>query len=451
MASTRETVLDMLLDINEKGSPSHIVMGTYLARAHELDERDRAFIKKLCQGVVERRITLDRYIGCLSSVPVRKLKPVIRNVLRMGLYQMAYMSVPDSAACNESVKLVKKRGFANLSGFVNAVLRNYARRATELSDLSSIADPAERLSVMYSCPEWIVSMWLDTYGYEQVEEMLRYFLTDNMTSIRVNTSLTGVEELTEMLRSAGVNVTPGRYSHRSLRISDYGSLERLESFRAGLFTVQDESSVLAGELAGIGPDDKVLDICAAPGGKSLNAADLILTAGGHGTVTSCDVSDGKVALIRDNIDRCGFKNITAVVSDATVRVPEFEGAFDTVIADVPCSGLGIMGKKPDIRYNMTPDRINDLVVLQRAILDNAVAYVRPGGRLVFSTCTVDKAENEDNTRYLTDRYGLRPVSPAGLNGKAGDALSAELLKNGSVQLLPGIDGTDGFYISVLEV
>lgn len=438
MANAREIVLDMLIDINEKGEPSHIVISEYLNRHGELSEQDRAFVKRLCQGTVERRLNIDYKIDKLSSVRVGKLKPAIRNLLRMGIYQMDCMSVPDSAACNEAVAIAKRRGFGQLSGFVNGVLRNYARQRDVLNDFSTVPDEVRRLSLIYSCPEWIVRMWLDRFGRETTEKTLSVFLTDNMTSVRCNSSKADPDAVASTLAARGITVRRGRYSRRAIKLGDYGALGAIEEFRNGTLTVQDESSVIAGEAAGFRPNDRVLDICAAPGGKSLNAADIMLSAGGKGRVLACDISEAKVRLIRENIDRCGFSNIRTRVSDATVYEPEFDSAFDVVLADVPCSGLGIMGKKPDIRYNMTPEKISGLVELQRSILDNAVRYVKPGGRLVFSTCTIDAAENEDNVRYLCEKHGLQLVTDA-----------QEPLNGGMVQLMPGVHGTDGFFVAVL--
>lgn len=445
MKETRDIVLGMLIDILEDHKPSHVVIAEALDMYRDLPTMDRSFIKKLCQGTVERMITEDYIIDRLSSVPVRKQKPVIRNILRMGIYQIAYMNVPDSAACNEAVKLAKRRKFVNLAGFVNGVLRSFARDREKLLDFSKLSPEGFRLSVEYSMPHDLVNEWLTRYDNETVIAMLSSYLTDNKTSVRCNTSKISPEELKLRLVEQGITVEPGRYSDRSFKLSGYTSLESIPEFNEGLFSVQDESSTIAGEAAGFYAGSRVLDLCAAPGGKTLNAADLLLSleqkAGvperDRGTVISCDISDAKVALIRNGVERCGFKNVDVRVNDATVFVPSFENAFDFVIADVPCSGLGIIGKKPDIKYNHSGNGNAELITLQRSILQNACRYVRPGGRLIFSTCTIGTGENEDNVSYIQS-LGFTPLRSSGI-------LRAE----GYIQLLPGISGTDGFFISIL--
>lgn len=444
MKNTREMVTDMLCAILDDGRPSHLVIAGAL-NGSDYSKQDRDFIKKLCQGTIERRITLDLLLGRVSSVPVGKMKPVIRNVLRSALYQLMYMNVPDSAACNEAVKIVKKRGFGRLSGFVNGVLRSFIRQKDELTDFSRVEDEAERLELMYSMPGWLTDFLLETYSMEQVREAYEHFLSDNLTSVRCNLSRISCVKLKKALEEHGIKVTPGRYLERCFRISGYDSLEGIEEFSDGMFCVQDESSALAGEAAGICGGEKILDLCAAPGGKSLHAADLLLKAGKGGSVLSCDVSERKKSLIDSGISRCGFDNITSLVNDAASFRPDFNEAFDIVIADVPCSGLGIIGKKPDIKYNMTRERLDELTGLQQSILRNAAAYVRPGGKLVFSTCTINPKENTGNVSFLTEKCGLRtrPVSFRLANGET------ECHEEGFVQILPS-EGMDGFFIALLE-
>ncbi len=409
----------------EEHRPSHLVMAGYLDAHRDLPDMDRSFVKRLVIGVVERRITLDHVIDSVSKTKTAGMKPVIRNIILMGVYQLLYMNVPDSAACNESVKLTKKRGLVNLSGFVNGVLRNIARNKEELAGFGN--DNSEnntgRMSIRYSMPEWIVRYFLDNYGEEAAIKAFDYYFEPSKTCIRCNASRISPEELFERLTARGICVSRTERA-RCMVLRDNPGLGSIPEFTEGLFTVQDMSSVMAGEIADVAGNEVVLDLCAAPGGKSMNIADRLTT----GSVLACDISEQKVAMIEENIRRCRLNNISTRVNDAAVFVPEFEAAFDIVIADVPCSGLGIIGRKPDIKYNMSPEGQKELVTLQRRILDNAVRYVRPGGQLLFSTCTVNRAENEENVAYI-----------------AAKGYDCELQR----QLLPGDNGADGFFYSKL--
>ncbi|MBO4560298.1 MAG: 16S rRNA (cytosine(967)-C(5))-methyltransferase RsmB, partial [Lachnospiraceae bacterium] len=349
MADIRNDCLNMMVAVLEEHRPSHLVIADYLDSHSELSDMDRSFIKRLVMGVIERRLMLDYVADAVSKTKTAKMKPVVRNLIRMGIYQLLYMNVPDSAACNESVKLAKKRGLANLSGFVNGVLRNIARQKAELTDLSAIKDDIKRLSLEYSVPEWIVRYYLDNYGIEAAKKAFEHYLTPSKTFIRCNSSRITPDELVERLERQGIEVQRTDIE-RCMAIGGFSSLSSIPEFKEGLFSVQDMSSVMAGEIADIRGGENVLDMCAAPGGKSMNIADRILSTGdpegyragkesGRGNVLSCDISEQKVRLIKENVDRCGFKNITTRVNDASVFVPEFENAFDIVIADVPCSGI----------------------------------------------------------------------------------------------------------------
>jgi 16S rRNA (cytosine967-C5)-methyltransferase len=425
-------VLDILLEV-EKGQPSHIVMGNALKKYQYLDKQDRSFISRLTLGTIERRITLDYIIDKFSTTKVSKQKPAIRNILRMGVYQLVYMDkVPVSAACNEAVKLAEKKGFRTLKGFVNGVLRNIARSIDTISYPDRNADLTAYLSVTYSMPAWIVEMWRQDYGDDKTESMLEATTRDKYTFIRCNTNKISTEQLIEKLKSENVNARFAKdvLADARLQIPDYALvidgydyLEALDSFNAGCFWVQDISSMLAaGDV--IETSSRCLDVCAAPGGKSLNAAAIAV----NGTVESRDVSDYKVSLINENINRLGFSNITTKVWDATVFDESSAGKFDAVIADLPCSGLGIAGRKPDIRYNATPEGVGSLSALQREILKVVSQYVKPGGVLIYSTCTLTKAENDQNAAWIAQNLPFDTISDA-------------------TTIFSGELGTDGFFIA----
>ncbi len=442
--NTREIALKVLCDINQNGNFSHTVMNKTLNQYQNLSKQDRAFITRICEGTLERMITLDYVINLYSKIKVNKMKPYIRNLLRMSLYQLHYMSqVPDSAVCNEAVKLVKSKGFANLSGFVNGVLRTIIREKDAIT-YPKEEDRVNYLSVTYSMPVWILENWLREYDYSTVKRMLETFLEDKETTIRCNTSKIAIEELKVLLEQEALKVSPGRYHKEALRISDYNYLTSLQSFQAGYYTVQDESSMLVGTVAGVNTGDYVIDVCSAPGGKALHIADKLK---GTGVVDARDLTLYKVGLINENIERTGYTNIKASVSDALLLDTDSIHKADVVVADLPCSGLGVIGKKPDIKYNMTREKQQDLVKLQREILKVVHSYVKSGGVLLYSTCTIHKEENIGNVMWLVKEFGYTLES---LDDYLPEVLKSETTKKGYIQLIPGLHETDGFFVARLR-
>ena len=425
----RELVLDILLLVTRDGVHSHIALGEVLEKYQYLEKKSRAFISRLAQGTLERMIELDAVIDQYSKTPVKKMKPVIRCIMRSGVYQLLYMdSVPASAACNEAVRLAGKRGFSGLKGFVNGVLRAVSRahEAGTIRYPDAQTEPEAYLSVTYSMPQWIVHMWLEAYDYDTVHHMCEAMLKERPTAIRVNRSAITTEQLRAELEAAGVRVETITYPD-ALLISGYDHLGSLPAFVRGDFYVQDLSAMQAVHAAQIQKGWNIIDVCAAPGGKSIHAAQLMESTG-H--VQARDLTEYKVDLILDNIDRCHAGNVSAKVWDATVSDPEAVDSADLVIADLPCSGLGVLHGKPDIKYRMTREQTDELAALQRQILSVVQSYVKPGGRLVYSTCTVNRAENEDNVAWFAQNY-------------------PSFEKSSEQQILPD-NRQDGFYIAVFD-
>lgn len=428
----RELVLDILLLVTRDGVHSHVAMGQVLEKYQYLEKKSRAFISRLTQGTLERMIELDYVIDCFSKTPVKKMKPVIRCILRSGVYQLLYMdNVPPSAACNEAVRLAGKRGFSGLKGFVNGVLRAISRAQTSGTLQEKYPDektePEKCLSVRNSIPLWLAQQWIDTYDYAIAKSICEAFLKERPTTIRVNTGKITVEELTGELRAAGVAVEPAEGCPDALFISGYDYLNRLPAFVRGDFYVQDLSSMQAALAADVKSGWKVIDVCAAPGGKAVHVAQLLR---GSGHVEARDLTEYKADLIMDNIERCQVENMSVKVWDATVPDDDAVETADLVIADLPCSGLGVLHGKPDIKYNMSPGQMEELAALQRQILSVVQAYVKPGGRLVYSTCTVNRAENEGNAAWFAKTY-------------------PQFEKKSEQQILPS-DRQDGFYIAVFD-
>lgn len=424
----RELVLDMLLQITRDGEYSHIVLKNVLDKYQYLDKRERAFITRVVNGTLEHMIEIDYIINQFSKVKANKMKPVIRTIMRSSVYQMKYMdSVPDSAVCNEAVKLAGKRGFVNLKGFVNGVLRNISRNLDKIS-YPDKKDTVAYISVRYSLPEWLVKQWLKVYDAETVEEIGEAFLKENPLTVRFDEHKIMKEKLIKILEEEGVTVAEDEQVPCALYLSGYDHLGALKSFCDGLYQVQDLSSMQVALWAKPKEGDQVIDVCAAPGGKAIHIAELL---NGTGHVEARDLSEYKVDLIRDNIERSGLKNIDAVCQDATIEDSEKKESADIVIADLPCSGLGVLGKKPDLRYKMNEQTEKELVQLQRQILSVVNTYVKPGGKLLYSTCTIYREENEGNVEWFLETYP-----------------EFELVKD--KQMLPGKDAGDGFYIAMLK-
>ncbi len=440
--NTRELILEILLQINEEGEHSHIAIRNALSKYQFLPKQDRAFITRVCEGTLEYRIYIDYIIDSFSKIKVDKMKPPIREILRSAVYQLRFMDrVPDSAVCNEAVKLTQRKGFYNLKPFVNGVLRTVIRQAEQLEYPPRERNLVRYLSVRYSMPETLVLRWLNDYGEQTTEKMLADFLEEKPLTIRCRTYLNSVEDTCASLRSQGVTVEPAPYLPYARRISNFNHILALDAFIQGRIQVQDVSSMLVAEIADPKKGDYVIDLCAAPGGKSLHIGDKME---GFGTVDARDISPYKVGLIEENIRRTGSINVQARVQDATVFDVDSECLADIVLADVPCSGYGVIGKKPEIKYRSTLQKQEELVILQRNILDKAAEYVKPRGTLIFSTCTVAKEENEENMMWFMNNH---PFKLESIDPYLPDELKSESTALGYLQLLPGVHGTDGFFIA----
>lgn len=439
---TRELILGVLLEVTRDGEYSHIALRNVLSKYQYLDKKERAFITRVTEGTLEHMIEIDYIINQFSNVKVNKMKPVIRCIMRSAVYQIKYMdSVPDSAVCNEAVKLATKKGFHTLKGFVNGVLRNIVRNLDKI-EYPSEENYVEYLSVKYSMPTWILEQWLAVFDKKTVECMLEDFLKEKPTTIRCNLNQCSVEELVETLQNEGVTVEKHPYLPYALWISGYDYLADLMSFQTGMFYVQDISSMLVAHLAGPKQGDTVIDVCAAPGGKSIHVAELLK---GTGRVEARDLTDYKVGLIQGNIERTQMQNMTAVKWDATVLDEDAVGTADIVIADLPCSGLGVMGKKTDLKYKMTLDSAKELAALQKEILAKVQAYVKPEGTLVYSTCTVHVRENMENVNWFLKQYPEFELVP--IQTLLPEELRESVEKEGCLQFIPGVHKSDGFFIA----
>ncbi len=429
--TARQAALQALLECEKRDAWADVCLKRIL-REGGLDPREAALATRLTFGVIQERTLLDWYVDRFAR---GRLEPAVRDILRLGAYQILFLSrIPARAAVDESVKLARSCcKNPRAGGLVNAVLRRLEREKGSLS-------APEDLSVRYSHPRWLVDALGRRVGEGELPALLACHNGEVPTAVQVNICRVTASQLLRELQDAGVQAQPHPWLADCLSLRGTGDLERLESFRGGGFYVQDAAARLAVLAAGPAPGERVLDVCAAPGGKSFAAA---IAMGGRGEVVSCDIHPRKRALIEDGARRLGLSCIRALTRDGKERVPEWEGAFDLVLADVPCSGLGIIRKKPDIRWR-DPAPLAGLPAVQRAILDNACAYVRPGGVLLYSTCTLLERENEDVVRaFLRDHREFAP-EPFALPGPVGRA------DQGHVTLWPHRHGTDGFFIAKLR-
>ena len=392
--NTRELALDMLLAIDRDGQYSHLVLRDVLDKYQYLSKQERAFLTRLTEGTVERMLTLDYVIDQFSKTKVKKMKPLIRELMRLSVYQIMYMDgVPDSAVCNEAVKLARKRGFTGLSGFVNGVLRSVARGWKDVT--------FQNESVRYSVPEWIIDGWNADYGRDVTEKMLEAFMQPAKITVRTNTQKCTPGELKDRLSQEGVTVEAIEGISYAFALSGFDYLAGLGSFQDGWFSVQDISSMTVAHAADPKKGDYIIDVCAAPGGKSSHLAELL---DGSGMVEARDLTEYKVGLIEENILRHDLHNMKAVQQDATLFDEASVEKADILICDLPCSGLGVIGRKSDIRYKMTAEKAHDLAVLQQEMLDTVWKYVKRGGKLIYSTCTIHKEENEDNVAAFLQKH-----------------------------------------------
>ncbi len=375
----RECVFGLLKKTAEDGAYSNIALDAALGRA---SQNDKAFVTALFYGVAERRMTLDHIIREFSKIGFDDIETDTLQLLRMGVYQLMYMDIPESAAVNETVKLAPER----TKGYINAVLRAFIRDGRRLN-LDGI-DNLLQLSVKYSCARWIVKMWAQEYGTEKTVQMLEASLGRAPVYARVNPLVCDADDLVYELSEDGVKSEP--ISENCVEITSPCAIENLRAYRNGLFHVQDLSSQRCCELLAPKPGETVIDLCAAPGGKSFTLAELM---NNRGKVLSFDLYDSRVSLIKQGAERLGLNIITAAVGDASAADAELPQA-DKVLCDVPCSGLGVIRRKPEIKYKKKAE-LEELPKIQKKILANAKNYVRPGGRLVYSTCTLNRAENKD--------------------------------------------------------
>ncbi len=436
MKTAREIALLTLSACSKEGAWAGAYLNSAIRR-EGLDSREGALALRLCYGVLQNRLLCDFYLSHFCTTPLKKLEDHVLNTLRMGLYQLLFLDkIPNSAAVNESVKLAKKYGKnPRSSGLVNAVLRAVIRNQQNLPSVPE-KDPAERLSIQYSHPQWLVKELCEILTEKDTERFLKANNTEAPVTLQINPLKTSLQAVQENWEGPG-NLTVHKWLPDCLQVDHGGDLEKVKGWSEGQFWVQDPAAKLAVMAAGPQKGWRVLDACSAPGGKSFAAAALMEN---EGSIHACDIHQRKLSLVEKGAARLGFTCIQTEIQDAGTRRGEWEGQFDLVIADLPCSGMGVIRKKPDIRYH-APDSMKRLPEIQKRLLNNLSHYVKPGGILLYSTCTILKRENEEVVAsFLTDRrdFSLEAFSlPCPLGNASG----------GMLTLWPQIQGTDGFFIA----
>lgn len=436
----REAALLTLNACERQGGWSDGVLKKQLAQS-ELDSRDAGLATQICFGILQNKFLLDFYLSRFSNIPLKRMEAKVVQALRIGLYQMLFLTrVPHSAAVNSAVEMTRKHcKNQRAPGMVNGILRAVERTLDRLPTIPA-EDEAEYLSTLYSHPKWLVELWLKQLGRQETERLLAADNSAPPVTAQVNTCKISCVALLSRLSEAGVDAQVHPWLKDCIIIRHTGDLERLDSFRDGLFYVQDPASRLAVMAAGVKPNMRILDACAAPGGKSFAAS---MDMENRGEVISCDLHSHKKKLMQAGAERLGLDCMKPQTTDATRFCPEWEEAFDLVIADVPCSGLGVIRKKPDIRYK-DPELLEGLPEVQSRILENVCRYVKPGGVLLYSTCTVLERENEaivDAFLKTHDEYSLEGFSLPSPIGT---------IQEGRLTLYPHLHDTDGFFFAKLR-
>lgn len=432
MANARQIALDALIKTEKAGAYSNIALDSMLNK-NKLDTRDKSFVSALFYGVIERKLTIDYQLQLYLAKPLKKLKPEVLMILRLGAYQLLFMDkIPSSAAVNESVRLSKKSGCSFASGLINAVLRKVDQNGIALPDLK---DYIKFISVKYSCPEHLVKKWISEYGKDDTEKFLSSSLGSPKNYIRVNTTKVYEDELISILNSDGVKCDKTDFENTLILNLKGNDIKQLSSYKKGLFHVQDLSCQLCAKALRAEKSQRIFDLCSAPGGKAYTVAEIMEDTG---EVLCFDIHESRVELIKNGAERLGLSSIKGALSDASAFNKEL-GYADRVLCDVPCSGLGIIGRKPEIKYK-SEDELKTLPDIQLSILKNGSKYVKMGGVIVYSTCTLSKAENEQVCdKFLNFDKTFEAIIPL-----------PELSKEKYLTLMPHKIGGDGFFIAAFR-
>ncbi len=428
--TVREKVAQILTDIEKDDTYLQLALKKEL---DTLEVKDKGFANELIYGTIKWRLRLDYVLDQFSKTPVKKMKPFIRQLMRMSVYQILFLDkIPASAAINEAVKIMHKRKMSNLSGFVNGVLRNIDRNKSEIT--------YPNLSVYYSIPEWIITRWMKYYGEMETKAICESLSQRARVCIRINNLKTTKDKVKALLSEEGITVLEEGFLPESLYIHAPNGIHHSPSFKAGLWTVQDESAMLVGHVLGPEKGDEILDVCSAPGGKTVHLAELMQN---EGHIIGADVHEHKIELIEKNAKRLGASIVEGKLQDGMLINEDWKEKFDKILLDAPCSGLGIIKRKPDIRYAKDETAIRDINNIQRKLLKNAINYLKKDGILVYSTCTLTQEENQNMVEYALSLGLQLDAIPYDMPA----CLKPYIKDNAYIEILPHVTDTDGFFMA----
>ncbi|OGO77435.1 MAG: 16S rRNA (cytosine(967)-C(5))-methyltransferase [Clostridiales bacterium GWB2_37_7] len=444
IVNAREAAIVVINKVLREKAYSNIALKQLLEQS-SLSRVDKALVTEIVNGTLKNLIKLD-YIASQFVKMNKKLDNHIEDILRTGIYQIMYLNrIPDSAVCNESSNLARKYSNEGAVKFVNGVLRNVSRSKENIQFPDKNKQPVLYLSVVDSHPEWIVEKWLSDFGFEFTEQLLNANNQVPSFTIRVNQLKTNKEKLAKILEQEGIEYCDGIYNKEALYIKGTSAIESKPSFQQGYYQIQDESSMLAGHVLNPEPGDLIIDICSAPGGKATHAAELM---DNKGKIIARDVFEHKLQLIQQSCKRLGITIVETEIFNAKELDYKLVGKADKVLLDAPCSGLGVLRRKPDLKWKKAPDNFEELARLQQQIISKAAEYVKPQGVLLYSTCTINKSENINVVEaflksredfYLEDISQLLPKH-----------LESSTKDKGYVEIYPNIHGIDGFFIARLR-
>ncbi|GIP32953.1 16S rRNA (cytosine(967)-C(5))-methyltransferase RsmB [Paenibacillus sp. J2TS4] len=444
--TARELAVELLTRVDRERSYSNLLLNQML-RKYKLERLEAAFATELVYGTIQRRNTIDYFLGRFVAKGLTKLEPWVRNLLRMSFYQLYYLDrVPPHAVVNEAVNIAKKKGHRGISGMVNGVLRNVLRQAEQLV-LPEMKDPVQSIALRHSHPEWMVSRWVKQFGEETAERICEANNSAPSSSVRVQSLRSSREQMLDQLRAKGIEAAPSPLARDGIVVQQAGNMADSEEYRLGLLTIQDESSMLVADAVDPSPGMKVLDCCAAPGGKTTHLAERM---NDEGEIIACDVHEHKEKLIREQADRLQLSCLHTIVTDARKLQEQYApGTFDRILLDAPCSGLGVIRRKPDLKWAKSEAEIEEVVNVQSELLEAVHSLLKPGGILVYSTCTVEYNENEGQVRQFLERHPQFALSefPQALTQLE---LPVSRRSKGMLQLLPQDYNSDGFFIARLQ-
>ncbi|SDC57605.1 MULTISPECIES: 16S rRNA (cytosine(967)-C(5))-methyltransferase RsmB [unclassified Candidatus Frackibacter] len=442
--NARQLAVEVIYRVNEEGGYSNLTLNQ-LIRKYDITDRDKALATQLVYGSLRMRNSLDWLINQVANRKVKKMDGWTRNILRLGLYQIQFLDgIPDAVACNETVELAKEYKHPGVAKFVNGVLRNILRRLDSLQMPSIEDDPVQHIRYKYSFPQWLVERWVKRYGVKATIEICQAFNQIPNTVIRRNQLKVSKPDLVDSLSKNDIEVEEINNIPQAFKIANYSSLSDLDTFQSGCFQIQGLASILTGHIVAPKPGERVLDLCSAPGGKTTHLAELM---DNQGKIIANELHEHKLSLIEENCKRLGIEIVNVKIGDG--RKVEFADSFDRILIDAPCSGLGMIAKKPEIKWQKKPQDIKQLKDIQLELLTAGSGFLKEGGELVYSTCTITEAENIEVVKeFVSNNSNFELVNLKSQVKEFG--IDSEFINEGTIQLLPTWQENEGYFVAKLR-